>query len=456
MASKDAKDTEEKAPKEKKEKTAKAPKEKKEKTAKAPKEEKEEKKGQAPKEKKAKKAKGPVEGQEPAVENQPGSGAEAQGKKNPAAAVTELLKGGGRLKKIWIAAAGVVLIGAGVFYFFILRDKGGAAEAAEAAAPKEKPQKYSVSFSPGDVKAIQDVDDKAAEPLFEVTVHSAKELNKDEKSAHGFDAVSSRLAALEVEIRLLDPSHEWNLYSRRVADAKGNWLDEVKSDNDASLLHAGLSDRETLYVKLPGDSPAGGETVSLSFYTASWNGKKNADGKCDIPVEPPAPLPKPSRPTNNAAPKSVDTAFGNWTGSAYTSAELNVSITLPEGWSNRPEATQADSTKKSTEASLARSDGKAALQITVDKQPKNTAEADQLALLSDVLAKTSGGYTVNPPAHRTIADKEFLGMSYSSSTEYYQVLLRKADNRLMEITLHFPLAEAAQADELLNCIKAMN
>ena len=326
-------------------------------------------------------------------------------------------------------------------------DTGDTADAAE---EKVKPPKYSVDFTPGETKAIQDAGDKAAAPSYEVTVHSARELSASDKATLGLSREKGRLAAVDMDIRLLEETSNWDMYHRRIADTKGNWLDEIHASGSSEDLNQGENSNETLVVRLLNDKAEANEKVSLSFYTSSWNGKKKPDGKCDIPVEP-APPP-------GAAPviRNVDTEYGNWTGNTYTSSQLDMSLTLPDDWSNRSAALQGGGDSKAIEASVLRADGKASLQLSVDMPEGNVSESDQIDFITNLLSKAIGNYTVSTPFNQTIAGQEYLGLTYSHAEVTYHVYFRKTGDKLVEIALYFPLSEEDQSSEFLSRLKAIS
>ena len=448
------------------------------------------KKEKVKKEKKPKKEKAPKEKKEKAPKKAKG----AKGEKEPKEA-----KKGGRVKIIAIGAVCVVLFGAIVFSALKLIDSrkpkdaelaeadgsvvagevGEAGENAEAAdpagdeeggkgkAPKEKKEKapkkekYVVNFDPGDTKTIYSVDDKDGDPRYEVTVHSVRQLSAEDKSQYGLSKETGRLGQIELDVRLIDPSYDWNLYNRRVADAKGNWLDEIKAIYDDELLDKGLVDSQTLIFRLPGDSAVKDEKVSLSVYTSTWNDKKKkADGVCDVGVGPPPPPPprESGRGGGSSAPvvQNLDTEFGNWNGNTYTSAQLDMQITLPEDWRPQLESSRESSGNKSLEGTAVRNDGKATLQLTVDKQIGSMDEEGQLAFFKDLLSRAVGDFVISDPFHQTIAGKDYLGLAYSSAGVDYQVYFHKAGGNLVEVAMHYPLSESETADILLNNMKAIN
>ena len=352
---------------------------------------------------------------------------------------------------IIIAGAVVLLIAAGgAYYFFFMKDKGeSAAEEKEIESTIDRLSDYSLAFLPGEVKVIQDTGDKTAEPYFELSVNSAKELTAAEKSTYGLGKITDRLASVELDVKLVDTSNIWNMYNRRIADADGKWLDELMSVGDRFALDQGDVATETLIVRLLNEQAISNETISVFIYTASWNEKEKADAKCDVAVTPP-PRQRPTPP-----PRVTDTEYGNWTGQDYSSAYLNTRLSLPEGWSNRSSAVLPGSGNTTLEASAIRSDNKAGLQIKIYKEPGNTNEDAHLTRITDVLAKAVGNDAVSSPANQTIAANMYRGVSYTLNDIYYQIYALVYEGKLIEIAIHFPAGEVTQAREFLNYLQPM-
>ncbi|MDR0468343.1 MAG: hypothetical protein LBH09_00015, partial [Peptococcaceae bacterium] len=364
-----------------------------------------------------------------------------------------------RLKLVLVGLVCVVLFGV-IVYSAIklipgLRKNPETLDASgeETEAPKEKKEKYNVKFDPGDAKTIYNVEEKEGEPRYEVTVLSARELSSAEKTEYGLTKEKGRLGQVEMDVRLIDLDYEWDLYNRRIADAKGNWLDEIKSIYDESALYKGLVDTQTLIVRLPADK-AKDEKVSLSIFTSTWNNKKKADGKCEVAVNPP---PAPPRPGSVQPVRNVDTDYGNWTGNTYTSSQLDMKITLPDDWNTQlSAANNGGGDKRSMEGAAVRSDGKATLQLSVDKQVGNLSEEDQIEFFKGILKNAVGEFNIGEPYRQTIAGKEYLGMTYTHVGANYYIYFLKEGDHLVEVAIHFPVSEADQAAKFLENLQAIN
>jgi len=369
-------------------------------------------------------------------------------------------------KKIIIIAAStlVLTLAGGAVWFFVLPGKGEsgpdeapAAEAAEKSAGKQAPVVYDAAFEMGQTKLIQDADDKEASPVYEITVISAKELTAEDKESHGLSREKGRIAAIGLNIRLIDTSSIWDMYRRRIVYVDGLPLDEIKAEIDEQSLYAGHEVTGTIFVRLPDAKAEGGDKVSLLLYTASWNNKAKNDGVCDgIKIEPP-PRQTPARPSRPARqPVIVETVYGNWTDKVYTSDQLGITLELPENWNNRASAVAPGTSRKSMEASATRTDGKAVLQISVDKQAGDTTEASYIKLITDLLNKSSEKPEIGDPYRKTIAGKDFYCLTYSNDTSFYMVHTLKIDGKMLEITVNFPLGEHNEAESFMNIIKAVN
>ena len=416
-----------------------------------------------------------------------------------------------KMKIIILGAVGVVLFGAIVFSAFMLIDSrktpdaetaevseaaetgeaGAAGEAGEAGetgdeeesspglfdrikgmifrnsgdgeAKEPKKEKYSVKFDPGDLKTIYTASEKEGEPHYEVLVNSARQLNAEEKVNYGLTKESGRLAKLELDVRLIDPSLEWGLYNRRIADSKGNWLDEIKFLADNELLDVGLVDSQALFVRLPGDEAEKDEKITLSIYTSTWNEKKRKpDGTCEIAIAPPLPPTPQPRPGSggrggSAALTEMDTDYGRWDGRTYTSSELDMRITLPDDWNARLSNHRESSEHRSIEGAAIRSDGSATMQLLVNKKVGSTDESDQIDFFKDLLERAVGDFAVSEPFSQTIAGREYHGITYSRDDSTYQVFFMRNGNDLVEVALHFPMTEKDQANQFLsNNMKTMN
>ncbi|MCL2120843.1 MAG: hypothetical protein FWH28_01160 [Clostridiales bacterium] len=351
------------------------------------------------------------------------------------------------------------LFGVVVFSIYMLIDRNSAkteasenGETIETEAVETKPEKYKAAFVPGEVKAIQNIDDKSAEPYVEVMVHSAKVLSPSEKMNYGLANESGRLAMVEMDVNLIDESGGWDLYNRRFADTKGNWLDEIKSISSADFAVSPLGNKESMFIRLTGDQGTAEEKISLSVYTASWNRKKKADGICDIIIEPPPPLGGAREPVI----RNADTKYGNWTGNTYTSTKLDMSITLPNEWDLQDYAADAESGTKTIEGLAVRSDRKATLQISVESEAAGASEMDRVSYVTGLLSDAFADFTISAPFNQTIAGKEYLGFRYSRMDEEYQVYFYKMEDNIIEIALHFPSDETAQAKVFLDQMKALS
>ncbi|MCL2166459.1 MAG: hypothetical protein FWH49_04130 [Clostridiales bacterium] len=401
---------------------------------------KKEKKGKPRKEKKAKAVKGVAAA----------STAEPNEKKNNSL-----------IRKAALPFICIFLFGVVVFSIYMLIDRNSAkteasengetAETAETGEVEKKPEKYKAAFVPGEVKAIQNIDDKSAEPYVEVTVHSAKVLSPAEKVNYGLANESGRLAVVEMDVHLIDESGGWDLYNRRFADTKGNWLDEIKSISSEDFAVSPLGNKESMFIRLTGDQGTAEEKISLSVYTASWNRKKKADGICDIIIEPPQ-----QSGAREPVIRNADTKYGNWTGNTYTSSKLDMRVTLPDEWDLQDYAAGVDSGTKAIEGLAVRSDRKATLQISVESEATDASEMDRVSYVTGLLSDAFADFTISAPYYRTIAGKEYLGFRYSRMEEEYQVYFHKTDDSIIEIALHFPSDETAQAKAILDQMKALS
>jgi hypothetical protein len=414
-------------------------------------------------------------------------------------------KKGGKKNIVIIAICAVLVIAIAFSIYMLLKSRK--ASGADAGAGAVAGEKYDPLFSPGDVKIICDLEanpgaipenqgtegqdtenqgatgdasdpqasegtetqdeqndaetqesppppkDWSQDPAarYEILVNSASHLTAADKESYGLAKETGRLASLQLEVRLLDPAYDWGLYNRRIQDAEGNWLDEIKAVIDPELLESGESDQETLIIKLPAaetDSEAE-ESLTLYIYTSSWNNKTEADGQCQISIPPP--------PTPGSKPviQNVDTEFGNWTGGSYRSAQLDMSISLPEGWSFRSEALQETNDDKAIEGLAVRSDNQATFQLSVNKDVGSANANDQVTFFKNLLEKAVGQYTVSGPFFQTIAGKEYTGLTYFRDNVAHQLYFYKKDNNIIEVALRFPNAEDTGPKQLLANLKPL-
>ena len=365
--------------------------------------------------------------------------------------IAGLLAGLMKNKIILIAAAVVLvaIIGGGVFYFVVLRGSGDTA--GEEGDPDEVITKepYVVEFEQGDLKLVRDSEDEDAEPIYEITIQSAKALTSAEKSSYGLVKSDGRLAAIELDFRLLDLSQNWNLYNRRVADANGHWLDELLVVSDLETLDIGEHTTETLVIELFDEQAPSPETVVVYFYTQSWNRKETADASCEVTIEP-AP-----RRTGPAA-RTVETQYGVWEGNDYTSRELGMRIGLPEDWSNRAAVVQPADGNSTIEASASRSDGRAGMQIKVVSEPGfDTADA-HLNSIRTVLERAVGDTGMSEIQSQTVAGNVYRYFNYTLNGVFYQIYAIREGDTLTEIAIHFPENEETQARSFISNLRSMN
>lgn len=398
----------------------------------------------------------------------------------------------GSKKTILVIAVCIFLIVSIAFSFYMLLKSGKLSA--------DDGEKYNPAFLPGDIKIICDTDanpgaappkeaadqevetareteanlanlenpenpgdteDSPVEPKdwsqdpaarYEIAVDSVRQLSEAEKESYGLLKETGRLAALQLDIRLLDTSYDWSIYNRRIQDGKGNWLDEIKAVANQELLDSGQQDKQTLIFRLPATDPKAqaDESVTLHIYTTSWNTKENADGQCQITVEPP--------PAPGSAPvvQNADTEFGRWTGNTYSSPELNMSITLPESWRLQSETLQETNDRKSIEGSAVRSDNQAAFQLSVSKSVGQTNENDQINFFKNLLGKAVGHYTISEPFSCTIAGREYLGLTYSYADVSHQIYFYKDGSNIIEVALRFPFVEESGFEQFLTGMKSLS
>ncbi len=314
---------------------------------------------------------------------------------------------------------------------------------------------------PGNPENQEDTEDSPAKTKdwsqdpaarYEIAVDSVKQLSEAEKESYGLSKETGRLAALQLDIRLLDTSYDWSFYNRRIQDGKGNWLDEIKAVANQELLDSGQQDKQTLIFRLPATDPKAqaDESVTLHIYTTSWNTKEKVDGQCQITVEPP-PAPGSEPVIHNA-----DTEFGRWTGNTYSSPELNMSITLPENWRLQPETLQETNSNKSIEGSALRSDNQAAFQLSVNKSVGKNDENDQINFFKNLLGKAVGHYTISEPFSCTIAGREYQGLTYSYADVSHQIYFYKDGSNIIEVALRFPFVEESGFEQFLAGMKSLS
>ncbi len=323
---------------------------------------------------------------------------------------------------------------------------------------QENPEDQETEASDSSNKQIDWSQDPAAR--YEIIIGNARQLSAAEKESYGLSKETGRLAALELDMRLLDTSYDWNFYNRKIQDNDGNWLDELKAITNQELLDKGQQDKQTLIIRLSTAEANAkvDELITLYIYTTSWNAKEKADGQCQITVTPPAPDKSSSDSGPGSAPviRNADTEFGQWTGNTYSSSQLNMSITLPENWQLQPATLRETNDKKSIEGSAVRSDNQASFQLSVNKDVGATNENDQINFFTNLLGKAVGKYTVGQPFHFTIAGKEYMGLTYSYDDVSHQIYFYKDGNDIIEVALRFPYVEGSGAEQFLSGMKSLS
>ncbi|MDR1193275.1 MAG: hypothetical protein LBK98_03765 [Peptococcaceae bacterium] len=327
-------------------------------------------------------------------------------------------------------------------------------------------------------------------PQFEVTFHGAYELNQADKEHFSVTREPGRLVAIELDVRLLDLNLSWRLYNRRIRSADGLWLDEVASVSDPILLAGGNTDAETIIVSIPppetvttaeaADSEAAGdgaaeaesaapdsggeaataggeaaeaveaapETLAFYIYSASWNREETAAGKYILPIK------QAVAPSASVPSRAKQSEFGQWLDGVYTSAALDLTFALPEGWQLQTSSISGSTSSKSMEGTVHSGDGGIMLQIAVDKNVADATAQSSVDYFRGLLNKTSASFTVEEPFQRLIAGKNYLGLAYShaDATRGQQIYFYKVNDNIINITLQYIISERLAAEAVLDAL----